>query len=75
MSDSGMTDSSGTGGPPDKAWAEVVTAWWHRKYGGRDPLAVWGNPTRYRLPSGQVVVGDTIARCKRFKAMGAERLG
>jgi hypothetical protein len=62
------------GDPPDKAWADGVKAWWRRKY-GHDPLVAWGKTTVYRLPSGKEVLGDTVARCKRWKAMGAVKVG
>jgi hypothetical protein len=70
-SDMGPTDGA-TG--RDKAWADGVRARWRDKY-GRDPLEVWGKPALYRLPSGKEALGDTVARCNRFRMMGAVRIG
>jgi len=71
MPDMGPTDGA-TG--RDKAWADAARAWWRRKY-AVDPLAVWENPPVFVLPSGKVVPGDTIARCNRYKRMGAVKVG
>lgn len=58
---------------PLTEWAGAISAQWRAKY-GRDPLAAWGQPQPYRLPSGQVVLGDTVAKCQRFKRLGAVKV-